>query len=146
MVDAHSKLALQDEIAFLVLCHGMMTLVDAIQYLLVVLGFVTRSHSLSKVNSKIFFSFYCLLQDWELVVLGKLRWNMASVIPNDFIAHIIHRLPLPKDKLVMIRKHTLTFIALCATGNPIGVLLPRSLLCYSHIQQKVPTHTNILCS
>lgn len=64
---------------------------------------------------------HCLLQDWELVVLGKLRWNMASVIPNDFIEHIIHRLPLPKDKLSMIRKHTLTFIALCATGNAVGV-------------------------
>lgn len=57
------------------------------------------------------------LQDWELVVLGKLKWNMASVIPNDFIEHIIRRLPLPKDKLAMVRKHTLTFIALCATGN-----------------------------
>lgn len=56
-------------------------------------------------------------QNWELVVLGKLKWNMASVIPNDFIEHIIRRLPLPKDNVVTIRKHTLTFIALCATGN-----------------------------
>lgn len=73
-------------------------------------------------NSFSFFFLWSLsLQDWELVVLGKLRWNMSSVIPNDFIEHIIHRLPLPKDKLAMIRKHTLTFIALCATGNPVGV-------------------------
>lgn len=42
---------------------------------------------------------------------------MASVIPNDFIAHIIHRLPLPKDKVALVRKHTQTFIALCATGK-----------------------------
>lgn len=54
------------------------------------------------------------------MVLGKLKWNMASVIPNDFIDHIIRRLPLPKDKLAMVRKHTLTFIALCATGNAAG--------------------------
>nr|XP_023825192.1 G1/S-specific cyclin-D2-like [Salvelinus alpinus] len=55
------------------------------------------------------------LLDWELVVLGKLKWNMAAVIPNDFVDHILHRLPLPKDKLSVVRKHTQTFIALCAT-------------------------------
>ena len=50
-------------------------------------------------------------------MLGKLKWNMASVIPNDFIEHIMRRVPLPKEKLPMVRKHTQTFIALCATGN-----------------------------
>lgn len=63
-------------------------------------------------------------------MLGKLKWNMASVIPNDFIEHVIRRLPLPKDKLAMIRKHTLTFIALCATGNNVvGLLSPPGSLC-----------------
>nr|XP_023822332.1 G1/S-specific cyclin-D2-like [Salvelinus alpinus] len=55
------------------------------------------------------------LLDWELVVLGKLKWNMAAVIPNDFVDHILHRLPLPKEKLFVVRKHTQTFIAMCAT-------------------------------
>ncbi|XP_034433967.1 G1/S-specific cyclin-D2-like [Hippoglossus hippoglossus] len=64
------------------------------------------------------------LLDWELVVLGKLKWNMASVIPNDFIEHIIRRLPLPKDKLAMVRKHSLTFIALCATDDRLAMNPP----------------------
>uniref|UniRef100_A0AAZ3SJV7 G1/S-specific cyclin-D2 n=1 Tax=Oncorhynchus tshawytscha TaxID=74940 RepID=A0AAZ3SJV7_ONCTS len=55
------------------------------------------------------------LLEWELVVLGKLKWNMAAVIPNDFVDHILHKLPLPKEKLSVVRKHTQTFIALCAT-------------------------------
>ena len=50
-------------------------------------------------------------------MLGKLKWNMASVIPNDFIEHIVRRLPLPKEKLAIVRKHSETFIALCATGK-----------------------------
>lgn len=58
-----------------------------------------------------------VLQEWELVVLGKLKWDMAAVIPNDFIEHIVRRLPLPMDKLAVVRKHTETFIALCATGR-----------------------------
>ncbi|XP_031462096.1 G1/S-specific cyclin-D2 isoform X4 [Phasianus colchicus] len=56
-------------------------------------------------------------QEWELVVLGKLKWNLAAVTPHDFIEHILRKLPLPKDKLVLIRKHAQTFIALCATGR-----------------------------
>ncbi|XP_029351292.1 G1/S-specific cyclin-D2b isoform X1 [Echeneis naucrates] len=64
------------------------------------------------------------LLDWELVVLGKLKWNMASVIPNDFIDHILHRLPIPKDKLQMVRKHSLTFTALCATDDRLAMNPP----------------------
>lgn len=59
-------------------------------------------------------------QEWELVVLGKLKWNLAAVTPNDFIEHIVKRLPLPEDKLDLIRKHVQTFIALCATGNGVS--------------------------
>lgn len=51
------------------------------------------------------------------MVLGKLKWNLAAVTPNDFIEHIMRRLPLPEDKLTLIRKHVQTFIALCATGK-----------------------------
>uniref|UniRef100_A0AAZ3S7F1 G1/S-specific cyclin-D2 n=1 Tax=Oncorhynchus tshawytscha TaxID=74940 RepID=A0AAZ3S7F1_ONCTS len=57
------------------------------------------------------------LLEWELVVLGKLKWNLAAVTPNDFIEHIVRKLPLPEEKLVLIRKHVQTFIALCATGT-----------------------------
>ncbi|CAL1568516.1 unnamed protein product [Knipowitschia caucasica] len=64
------------------------------------------------------------LLDWELVVLGKLKWNMASVIPNDFIEHLLHRLSLPKDKVALVRKHTLTFITLCATDDCLAMHPP----------------------
>lgn len=51
------------------------------------------------------------------MVLGKLKWNLAAVTPNDFIEHIVRKLPLPEEKLVLIRKHVQTFIALCSTGT-----------------------------
>lgn len=62
--------------------------------------------------------FSCLSQEWELVVLGKLKWSLAAITPHDFIEHILRKLPLAQDKLLLIRKHTQTFIALCATGTP----------------------------
>ncbi|XP_072241488.1 G1/S-specific cyclin-D2a isoform X2 [Leuresthes tenuis] len=64
------------------------------------------------------------LLEWELVVLGKLKWNLAAVTPNDFIEHIVRRLPLPKDKLALIRKHVQTFIALCATDFRFAMYPP----------------------
>ncbi|XP_067236556.1 G1/S-specific cyclin-D2a isoform X2 [Chanodichthys erythropterus] len=64
------------------------------------------------------------LLEWELVVLGKLKWNLAAVTPNDFIEHIMRKLPLPEDKLDLIRKHVQTFIALCATDFNFAMYPP----------------------
>lgn len=50
-------------------------------------------------------------------MLEKLKWDLVSVIANDFLPHILHRLPLPADKLELVKKHAQTFIALCATGG-----------------------------
>lgn len=47
--------------------------------------------------------------------------------PHDFIEHIVKKLPLPSDKLPLIRKHAQTFIALCATGMRSLVPLPSSV-------------------
>ncbi|XP_075066302.1 G1/S-specific cyclin-D2 isoform X2 [Mixophyes fleayi] len=64
------------------------------------------------------------LLEWELVVLGKLKWNLAAVTPHDFIEHILRKLPLPKEKLLMVRKHAQTFIALCATDFNFALYPP----------------------
>ncbi|XP_028811052.1 G1/S-specific cyclin-D2-like [Denticeps clupeoides] len=64
------------------------------------------------------------LMEWELLVLGTLRWNMAAVTPHDFIDHILRKLPLPQDKVALVRKHTQTFIALCATDFNFAMYPP----------------------
>ncbi|XP_048372218.1 G1/S-specific cyclin-D2 isoform X2 [Sphaerodactylus townsendi] len=64
------------------------------------------------------------LLDWELVVLGKLKWNLAAITPHDFIEHILRKLPFPRDKLLLIQKHAQTFIALCATDFNFAMYPP----------------------
>lgn len=64
------------------------------------------------------------LLEWELVVLGKLKWNLAAVTPHDFIEHILRKLPQQKEKLSLIRKHAQTFIALCATDFKFAMYPP----------------------
>lgn len=63
-------------------------------------------------------------QEWELVVLGKLKWNLAAVTPHDFIEHILRKLPQQREKLSLIRKHAQTFIALCATDFKFAMYPP----------------------
>ncbi|KAI5611011.1 cyclin D2, b isoform X1 [Silurus asotus] len=64
------------------------------------------------------------LLSWELIVLGKLKWNLAAVTPHDFVEHILHKLPLPQDRVTLIRKHAQTFITLCATDHSFSMFPP----------------------
>ncbi|KFO15250.1 G1/S-specific cyclin-D3, partial [Balearica regulorum gibbericeps] len=64
------------------------------------------------------------LLDWEVLVLEKLKWDLVSVIANDFLAHILYHLPLPKDKMELVKKHAQTFIALCATDYTFAMYPP----------------------
>ncbi|XP_068595351.1 G1/S-specific cyclin-D1 [Brachionichthys hirsutus] len=55
------------------------------------------------------------LLQMELLVLAKLKWDLASVTPLDFIDHLLSRLPVQRENVAMLRKHAQTFVALCAT-------------------------------
>ena len=90
------------------------------------------------------------LLEWELVVLGKLKWNLAAVTPHDFIEHILRKLPQPSKKLSLIRKHAQTFIALCATNFKLAMYLPSMIATGSvgvaiyelHQDKDVSSHTS----
>ncbi|CAM4664260.1 unnamed protein product [Lepidochelys olivacea] len=64
------------------------------------------------------------LLDCEVLVLEKLKWDLVSVIANDFLVHILHRLPLPMEKVELVKKHAQTFIALCATDYTFAMYPP----------------------
>ncbi|XP_028285691.1 G1/S-specific cyclin-D1-like [Parambassis ranga] len=55
------------------------------------------------------------LLQMELLVLNKLKWDLASLTPLDFIDHFLFQLPVKKENRPILRKHAQTFIALCAT-------------------------------
>ncbi|XP_075411233.1 G1/S-specific cyclin-D3 isoform X2 [Tenrec ecaudatus] len=62
--------------------------------------------------------------DWELLVLGRLKWDLAAVIAHDFLPLILHRLTLPSDRQDLVRKHAQTFLALCATDYTFAMYPP----------------------
>ncbi|KAG7255397.1 hypothetical protein CRUP_018592 [Coryphaenoides rupestris] len=55
------------------------------------------------------------LRQMELLVLTKLKWDLASVTPLDFIDIFMSRLPVRTENRPVLRKHAQTFVALCAT-------------------------------
>nr|P50755.1 RecName: Full=G1/S-specific cyclin-D1 [Xenopus laevis]CAA61664.1 cyclin D1 [Xenopus laevis] len=68
----------------------------------------------------------------ELRVLNKLKWDLASVTPHDFIEHFLNKMPLTEDTKQIIRKHAQTFVALCATdvnfiSNPPSMIAAGSV-------------------
>lgn len=56
-------------------------------------------------------------QQMELLVLSKLKWDLASVMPHDFIEHFLSKLRIFPSTKHILRKHAQTFVALCATGE-----------------------------
>ena len=60
------------------------------------------------------------LQAWELLVLSRLKWDLAAITPNDFLNPLLRRLqPWTRCKDIhnLIKRHAQTFIALCAAGE-----------------------------
>lgn len=55
---------------------------------------------------------------------GNLKWNPAAVIAHNFLALILHYLSLPSDRQVLVKKHTQTFLALCATDYTFAMYRP----------------------
>lgn len=65
------------------------------------------------------------LLDWEILVLGKLKWDLSAVTPYDFLQQIFCRLSLPNANV--IRKHAATFIALCCTDEKFLMYSPSTI-------------------
>jgi hypothetical protein len=68
--------------------------------------------------------FLSFLQNWEVLVLSRLNWNVATITPLDFLELLLARLPIENNatrcadiSLEKIRKHAQTFIGLATRGE-----------------------------
>ncbi|XP_030634209.1 G1/S-specific cyclin-D3 [Chanos chanos] len=74
------------------------------------------------------FSLSQLLQ-WEMFVVSRLDWDLAPVLPSDFLEPILQNLPIIPQNLGVLRRHTHSFIALAATEYRLSLFLPSSIAC-----------------
>ncbi|XP_075967266.1 G1/S-specific cyclin-D3 [Anarhichas minor] len=67
---------------------------------------------------------------WEVAVVSRLDWCLASVVPSDFLEPVLHALPLVRPQhLPNMRRHVHTYIALAATECRFSVFLPSTIAC-----------------
>ncbi|XP_058160991.1 G1/S-specific cyclin-D1-like [Dasypus novemcinctus] len=69
----------------------------------------------------------------ELLLVNKLKWNLAATTPHDFIEHFLSKMPVAEENKQIIRKHAQTFVALCATdvkfiSNPPSMVAAGSVV------------------
>lgn len=54
------------------------------------------------------------LLEWELFIMDKLRWDVCSIVPNEFIDIFLAQFNFNYD-LTILKKHCYAFTAMCAT-------------------------------
>lgn len=67
-------------------------------------------------------SLFFLFQQWELLVLSLLKWDLSTVTPLDFLQLLLSRLPIKSKRsaditMDKVRKHAQAFISLAARGK-----------------------------
>ncbi|XP_018331746.1 G1/S-specific cyclin-D2-like [Agrilus planipennis] len=73
------------------------------------------------------------LRKWEILVLSKLKWDVAAVTPQDFLRHILWRLPVESVGINydIVNSHAKTLISLCAREFEFTRYLPSMIACGS---------------
>ncbi|XP_044070221.1 G1/S-specific cyclin-D3 [Siniperca chuatsi] len=66
---------------------------------------------------------------WEVAVVSRLDWCLASVLPSDYLEPILHTLHFVRPHLQTIRRHVHSYIALAATDYRFSVFLPSTVAC-----------------
>ncbi|XP_061584256.1 G1/S-specific cyclin-D3 [Cololabis saira] len=67
---------------------------------------------------------------WEVTVVSRLDWCLASVVPSDFLEPILHALPFIRSlHFQNIRRHVHSYIALAAMDCRFSAFLPSTLAC-----------------
>ncbi|KAK2821122.1 hypothetical protein Q7C36_020465 [Tachysurus vachellii] len=69
------------------------------------------------------------LLKWEILVVSRLGWDLASVLPSDFLEPLLHGLPIIPHDLSALRRHTHSYIALAATEFTFSTYKPSIIAC-----------------
>ncbi|KAI4827540.1 hypothetical protein KUCAC02_030928 [Chaenocephalus aceratus] len=67
---------------------------------------------------------------WEVEVVSRLDWCLASVLPSDFLEPVLHALPFVQPHhFPNMRRHVHSYIALSVTDGRFSVFSPSTVAC-----------------
>lgn len=81
---------------------------------------IKYSHILTKI--------YLLFQQWELLVLSRLKWDMCAITPHDFVDLLMTRLDV-SNPWGSVRRTAHGYIALCALEYKFAMYPPSMIAC-----------------
>lgn len=61
-------------------------------------------------------TFSLSFQNWELLVLSKLQWNVCAITGYDYVDQIIERCPWGNESS-LLRRHSNTLVSISYTGR-----------------------------
>ncbi|XP_023685166.1 G1/S-specific cyclin-D3 isoform X2 [Paramormyrops kingsleyae] len=64
---------------------------------------------------------------WELIVVSRLNWDLASVLPSDFLEQILHQLSAVPLNSSILHKHIHSYIALTTIEYTFSKYLPSTI-------------------
>uniref|UniRef100_A0A4W4G2X4 Cyclin D3 n=1 Tax=Electrophorus electricus TaxID=8005 RepID=A0A4W4G2X4_ELEEL len=76
------------------------------------------------------------LLEWEMMVVSRLDWDLASVLPSDFVEPLLQSLPVLPQSLAALRRHTHAYVALTATGTELHMVTDSHKHQHTHINIK----------
>lgn len=69
-----------------------------------------------------------MFQQWELLVLSRLKWDMCAITPHDFVDLLMTRLDV-NDPWGPVRRTAHGYIALCALEYKFTMCPPSMIAC-----------------
>ncbi|XP_018958228.2 G1/S-specific cyclin-D3 [Cyprinus carpio] len=66
---------------------------------------------------------------WEVLLVSRLDWDLAAVLPSDFLEPLLQTLPLSAGDTASVRRHALSYIALSSTELKFSVFAPSAVAC-----------------
>ncbi|KAF7690069.1 G1/S-specific cyclin-D3 [Silurus meridionalis] len=69
------------------------------------------------------------LLEWEIEIVSRLNWDLASVLPSDYLDPLHHSLPIIPHDISALLRHTHSYIALSATEFTFSTYRPSVIAC-----------------
>jgi hypothetical protein len=85
------------------------------------------------------------LLEWESLVLNRLKWDIAAVMPNDYLEFFLHAYASKDDVADQVRKHAYAFTALCATDFALAAFQPASMIASACFLNALSTNQQRQC-
>ncbi|XP_073398670.1 G1/S-specific cyclin-D3-like isoform X2 [Dendrobates tinctorius] len=118
----------QRYLSLLPLCRSHLRLLGCICLLIASKMRTERPMSVSKLEHYTGYTVSThLITEWELCIIGHLHWDLAIIIPHDFIDHMLDRVIISEETRLSVRVSTVGYLTFCTIECALFKYAPSTL-------------------